>query len=73
MSLNLDLMVTNNEIYFDVRSGRKTKQIVIYIPTKRLKTLHFQTVRYGKSMETNQRLAEAYNARFVVIKFGYVM
>ena len=25
MSLNLDLMVTNNEINFDVRSGRKDK------------------------------------------------
>ena len=50
-----------------------TKQIVIYTPAIRKKTSDFQTLRHSKSIETNQRLAEAYNTRFVVIKFGYVV
>ena len=49
-----------------------TKQIVIYTPAIRKKTSDFQTLRHSKSMETNQRLAEAYDAGFDVIKFGYV-
>ena len=50
-----------------------TKQIVITAPAIGKTTSDFQTtLRHGKSMETNQRLAEAYNARFVVIKFAYV-
>ena len=39
-----------------------TKQIVIYTPAIRKKTSDFQTLRHSKSMETNQRLAEAYDA-----------
>lgn len=50
-----------------------TKQIAVNTPTMRKYTPVIQTPRHDNIMETNQRLAEAYIARFVVIKFGYVM
>ena len=49
-----------------------TKETAIKTPVIRKKKAPIQTLRHGKSMETNQRLADAFIARFVVIKFGYV-
>ena len=50
-----------------------TKQIVITTPAIRKTTSDFQTtLKHGKTIETNQRLAEANTTRFVVIKFAYV-
>ena len=64
--------MTNNDINFDVRSPRNDKKTAIKTPIIRIKELPIETLRHDKSMETNQRLAEAFIARFVVIKFGYV-
>ena len=49
-----------------------TKETAIKTPVIRKKKPPIQTLRHEKSMETNQRLAEVFIARFVVIKFGYV-